>query len=431
MATKEALGGLDDQLTLQVDGRRISNATRYSFTRGILQQPSTFSFTVGSGDLSRELLSAMRPRQRVTLFLGNTKIFTGLIEDTTASPGSGATEVSVEGRDLLAPLTKNYVLEEKAWGTPTYFDLTKEVLKLVGYQNTKLVAGNVANRNAASRVKSKHKGGQKSVEVIETNLSTPSGAKIEYQKVDCEIGQSWWDFLVAQYKRIGLYLWCGADGDLILARPTAFMEPIYSIYRYRGQDRTTGNVKSHAFANRTSARHAWCRVYGKGRPDKNGQIALYGEWNDFEMLAMGFTDCLVLHDNDCKTVQDCQYKARRTLAEERRANRTLVYTVSGHTVPVLGSPSERAIWTPDTVVRVDDDELAFPYLENYDNRLMDQGIHEDMYIEKVEFSRDASGTVTKLHLLRQTDLMYLGEDTEVLGESEVKRESVPLLVDPL
>lgn len=426
-----ALGGLDDQLTLQVDGRRISNATRYAFSRAILQQPSTFSFTIGSGDLAREIMSAIRPRQRVNLFLGNTKIFTGLVEDPTSSPSSGATEVTIEGRDMLAPLTKDHVLDEKAWGTPTYFDMTKEVMKIVGYQHTNLIAGNVANRNASSRVKAKLKGNQKAVEVVETNLSTPSGAKIEYQKVDCEIGQTWFDFLVAQYKRIGLYLWCGADGDLVLARPTAFMEPIYSIYRYRGQDRTTGNVVSHSFQNRTSARHAWCRVYGKGRPDKSGHIALYNEWNDFEMLAMGFTDCLVLHDNDCKTIQDCQYKAKRTLAEERRANRTLVYTVSGHTAPVLGSPSERAIWTPDTVVRVDDDEIAFPYLENYDNRLMDQGIHEDMYIEKVEFSRDNSGTVTKLHLMRQTDLMYLGEDTEVLGESEVKRESVARLVDPL
>jgi prophage tail gpP-like protein len=424
----------DDVFTLQINGYKYTHFTRFSFTRGIIRQPSTFSFTIGSGELARKLMLEAQSRDAVQLFVGTTKIFTGIIEDVNANNSSGGTEVTLEGRDRMAPLTKEYVLDEKAFGSPTYFDLTKQVLDIVGYQNTTLVAGNDANRKAAARVAAKLKGGQKSVAIIPTNLTTSTGAKIEYQKIDCEIGQTWFDFLVSQYKRVGLYLWCGADGNLVLARPTSYMFPSYSVQRYRGISRDECNIIKSSFTNRTSGRHARCRVYGKGRPDKDGHIALYGNWEDYEMLRMGYTETRVEHDEDCKTQRDCQYKAKRLIAEERRANRTLKYTVQGYTVPVFGEEWHRAIWTPDTVVRVDDDEYSFTHLTDArdDNALAnDQGIHENMYLESVEFTLDGSGATTTLSLMRESDMMFLGDETEVMGDSEIKRETVTTIADPI
>lgn len=187
------------------------------------------------------------------------------------------------------------------------------------------------------------------------------------------------------------------------------------------------------------------RCYGKGRPDKKGQIAIYGDALDFEMYEMGFRDVLTLHDSDCKTYQDCQHRAKRHLADERRANRTLVYPVSGHTTPSLIEPGKMAIWAPDTVARVKEDEISWwgqeikkkgsRFTERYNSRgnyiggdwtyiKVAGGIDEDMYIEKVEFIRDENGTRSNLHLMVKDDLYYLGEDTELHNESEQYRNEV-------
>jgi prophage tail gpP-like protein len=402
------LGGTDDRIKLFVDGEQVKICTRYSLKRGILVQPSTFSMTLGSGDLARELLGKFRPGLEVALTIGNTGVFSGVLEDPSAG-GSEATEVTIEGRDWLAPLAKTDVIDEIQFGSPTYFELVKEVMKLVGYENTQLIAGNDANRSSTSRIAAKAKPAAQVVESIETGTKPGNlGAKIQYNTIKCEIGQSWFDFLVSQLKKVGLYLWCSGEGDLILAKPTAAMGPIYQIKRYRGIPRTMGSVISGTITNRTSGRHAWCRVYGKGGPDKNGRRANFGDWPDQEMIVLGYQNWRVIYDNDCATWREGQYIAKRTLAEERRQNRTLTYTLAGHTVPSLAEPDVMAIWTPDTVVRVDDDELAFPGEEK-------TGIHENLYVESVEMSRGPQ-TQTVVHLMREHDLKYLGEDTDNEGK---------------
>jgi hypothetical protein len=184
------------------------------------------------------------------------------------------------------------------------------------------------------------------------------------------------------------------------------MAPIYSLRRKRGETKKYNNIETHSYSNKTSSRHKWVRCYGKGKPDKKGQFPIYGDWHDDEMREMGFPDSdrLVIHEEKARNETECSYHAKRKLAEERRRNRTLSYVVYGHETEALDS-TQAAVWAPDTMVRVDDDELSFAGKSNV-------GIREDMYIEKVEFRRDESGTYSTLHLMRKIDLLYLGEDPD-------------------
>ena len=77
------------------------------------------------------------------------------------------------------------------------------------------------------------------------------------------------------------------------------------------------------------------------------------------------------------------------MAESRRAGFNLTYTVAGHTFPTLGT-GERGVWTPDTVVDVDDDEF---------------GLYGSFYVEQVGFRRQPQ-TTTELTLLRPADLVF-------------------------
>jgi prophage tail gpP-like protein len=401
---------LGEGVELYVAGKLIHRYTQYNFTRGVMEQPATFSFTFGSGDIARDLLVMLKPLTPVQLKVGGTLVFTGVLEDPSCDNSSGATEITLQGRDMMYRLVKNSMRDERQWSAPTYIDLTRMILKYAGYKDDVVIAGNDANIAASSRVKAIKKSKKRRiVETIQTNMVSASGAKISYETVTGHIGESCFDFLVRNYKRAGLYLMCGYDGKPILTIPDADLQPHYALTRYRGIPHWPGTILSHNYTNRTSGRHANVKCCGKGRPDKHGQLPIVGSVDDIEMKQMGFgeEDCLTLHDSNAVDIKQCEHIAKRHLAAERRANRTLSYVTPGHVVRSLVEPGKLAIWTPDTTVRVDDDELGWPSEEQ-------KGIHENCYLEKVDLYQSANGgTFSRLHLMRWSDIQYLGDDADL------------------
>jgi prophage tail gpP-like protein len=134
------------------------------------------------------------------------------------------------------------------------------------------------------------------------------------------------------------------------------------------------------------------------------------------MTSYGFQNARVVTDEDCKSNAEAEYIARRTCAEERRAGWQLVYTVSGHTYPSQFAKNSFGVWVPDTVCRVDDDELD---------------IHGNFYVESVTYRRSPE-TTTELTLMRPQDLVFadklFDQQTQVGGgatKQGKKSEAVP------
>ena len=113
------------------------------------------------------------------------------------------------------------------------------------------------------------------------------------------------------------------------------------------------------------------------------------------MVALGFDRPKVIRDAKCANAAQGEYLARRTIAEANRAGINYTCTVAGHTFPTLRT-GERAVWTPDTVVYVQDDEFD---------------IEGPWYVEQVGFRRQPQ-TTTELTLLRIQDLIF-AEDAAV------------------
>jgi prophage tail gpP-like protein len=82
------------------------------------------------------------------------------------------------------------------------------------------------------------------------------------------------------------------------------------------------------------------------------------------------------------------------IAEANRRGYQVKYTVPGHSTPSAKDGRVRAIWTPNQVVSVDDEEF---------------GIKEDMWISDVEFARNPQ-TETNLVLMRRKDLVFAREE---------------------
>lgn len=391
------IGAHEDTIRLRVAGQQIKIAENYEVKLNILQQPSAFTLRLGSAETAAEILKRCSPISPFELYIGPSQIMSGRVY-SRGCPSISATMVEIKGRDHIAALFDDEIQSDYTFPDKTYYDLTRKVLNIVGMREQTagptpkfvLYTDNDANRALISKVATT-KGRKKGQLATQIRTGATDGAgQVVYQTIKATVGTSWFQFLQQQYKLAGLFLWATGEGNFVLAQPRADQEPAYKIHRTRGERQDFGNIVACRYQDDVTFRHSACIVHGRGGVGKNGRAKIEGYYADPEMADYGFNHVRVVQDDDVKTVKEAEYVARKTLAEERRAGWQLEYTMSGHVIPSLKGKDGSAIWCPDMVCRVDDEELD---------------IHGNFYIEGVTFSR-GSETTTTVTLMRPEDLIF-------------------------
>lgn len=399
MPTDLELGGSSDQVLLRLGSEDLKIVESYEVRVSVLQQPGAFSLRLGWAKTAADLLKHYPPGTPFELYIGPSLVMSGLTYGR-AQPSSNYTQIELKGRDYLAVLFDDEVQKEQSFTDDTYYKLTRRILDQVGLKEdlgdgqggpTRFVLedNNDNNRTVVSRVKAKPRSKGEVVELIETGNKTGAG-KVFYKSAKAKTGTRWFDFLQEQYKFRGLFLMSTGSGNFALFRPRADMDPTCQITRSRGATRKQGDAVSCRFQDDTTMRHATYVVYGRGGSGKEGRDQIRGKHVDDEMVAYGFRNTRTVIDDDCKSSKEADFIARRMCAEERRGGWQLEYTVSGHTFPSMVAKGGFGVWAPDTVCRVEDDELD---------------IHGNFYVESVTFSRSPE-TTTAITLMRPQDLIF-------------------------
>lgn len=384
----DVTGDLDDRVSVRLgplapggDAFDAPILESYEVTRSLLTQPTTFSARFGWGDVARDLLDVLPPRLPFQLVVNGAVQMTGTLDGYEASDGGGATEITIRGRDVMAPLHDAFIRAELSLQDITYAQLAEKALDATVGAHT-LFYTNEDNRKLTTGIGVRQTGAP---QTDPTQSSKGPTAK----QLKAHIGDRWYEYLKRQLDRAGLFLWAGGLGEFILSEPNAAQAPAYQIVRRRGQERNAVNVIRASYRNDTVQRYSECIVHGRGGGRKFGRSKIAGSYTDQEMVAWGFDRPLVARDVQVTNEEQAAFYARRKLAEARRAGWSLTYLVAGHTVPsLLGG--ERAVWAPDTVVAVDDGEY---------------GIQGNYYIERVVFRRGPE-TTTELTLQRPEDLVF-------------------------
>lgn len=401
--------GIKDDVTMVVAGSEVRISTGYEVHQSVLQQPGSFSFTAGqreqitklirketgSGDAEsnrRAVGGVFGPGADFKLYVSDKLRMSGKTDGFRATARGGAgTELSIFGRDTLAPLHDAHIHHEISFRDATYKSLVATVLEIVGLDPSKLDAtraGAIADLKLKAGVKVRDLIPAREVKDILKDDGKTSGAV--HSVLQTKVGDRWMDFVRKQLDRAGLFLWGGADGKIILSVPSANSAPIYKILRRRGQTRNEVNVTHADLLFDTRPMNTYAVVYGRGNGRKGGRPKAIGESVDDLMYALGFppSRAISIRDAHCKNQAQAAYLAQRKLAEGRRSGYQLVYTLAGHSTPALGGG--RAVWTPDTVVQVEDEEF---------------GIKENMWIDSVTFNRNPS-TQTTIRLMRNYDVIF-------------------------
>jgi len=383
----DVTGDLSDRVRVVIGGQDVIVATGYDVEQSILEQPSHFTLRLGWGNVLAGLIPLVQPNTPFQLFVGDTPRFTGAIDgyEVSGDASSGGT-ITIHGRDNLAPIHDAFIELETSFDNATYFGMVEAAIAAV-LPGFILVGDNNANRKLTSGI------GVKPIAEPSGDADVlPTGPTAKQLRT--RIGERMFEFISRQLQRAGLFLWAAGDGSFVLSEPNGNQAPMYRIIRQRGQTRNAVNVISFHHRNATEMRYSEATVYGRGGGKKFGRTKVNGSFDDIEMQAFGFHRPLVLHDGSVTNAEQAEFYARRKLAETRRAGWSLVYTVAGSSVPSIGGP--RAVWTPDTVVAVDDDEL---------------NIHGNFYLEKVAFRRNPH-TTTELTLMRGEDLVFATGEAE-------------------
>lgn len=423
MATKDELGGAHDTIGLKLGGVDIKIAESYEVKVSILQQPSAFSLRLGSDGSAADILSMAAPGTPFELSVitgGTPRVISSGLVDSRGVPSGQYTQVEIRGRDYLAQLFDSYVIEEQSFPQKTFYELTRKVMDLVDLTTDKghfLQAVNDINRQLLTGVHVSAR--NESQLATELNTGSFSGTgELVYKTMKAQLGTRYYDFLQQQFKLAGLFLWASPDKTFVLSRPRADQPASFNIFRSRGVgNQTRSNVIDCRFNDDTAMRHTEAVIYGRSGGGKKGVEICRGQFVDDEMFnysqISGYRKNIVVHDADVKDQAECEYVARRILSDERRAGWQLEYTVAGHQVPSVNSFTGQAIWGPDTVARVDDEELHHPSDPSLNFK-------KNFYIEAVTYSCNSQKT-TKITLMRPGDLLFatsLQDDGELIQRKQ-------------
>lgn len=422
MGYSDLLGSVDDAVTILLDGEPIGTVKSYSVRMGIITQPASFDMVVGMSSSVKEIRKRFPIRTPFELQINGATQMSGLIDGITPA-ASGETTVAIKGRDVLAPLHDTRAVADLSFGAVTYRELTERILSLVGYENYALEFTNRANRQAVASTTIAETGPPRDTRTmaifVAAGASTTAASiaasaaagvvssipTVKYKTVVpnpllLKFGEKPYELLRRELDRAGLFFWAAGSGYFVLSEPNAKQVPTYLIRRQRGQTRNEVNVETFTYQDDVTGRFAEYIIEGRTGGKKKGKSRVRGSYVDDEMVGYGFGTSTsppgvvqkIFAARDEKAVSDEQarYLARKRAAEQRNAGWKLIYEVPGHTTTVLGSSGKRAIWTIDTMVEVQDEEL---------------GVSGVYYIESLEHSRSTK-TTTRLNLMRPEDLIF-------------------------
>jgi prophage tail gpP-like protein len=396
--TNDAEGGLDtDVVTLTIGGRELSNFESYEITSSILEVPNSFAARLGHSGIVRELIALCPPNAPYELRISGQLQASGNLDGYSVPSDAGAT-LELKGRDILAPLHDAYIREEESFANKSYLDIVQVALAQAGVRPGGVVLhDNAANRRSMSGAEAKARTPRNVEEIV---LEKGTGGVVQ-KTVVARMSETWLGFLRTHLDRAGLFLWPTASGDWCLARPNPFQEPLYALTldpaRQEDDRGFRGGVRRDTYRNGVEPpRYSEVIVYSRTSSKKYGRTKVKSGFVDEEMLALGIDRPLTLKDADVATPEQAERLAQRKLAEGRRATFSLSYTTHGHTARAV-SGAGRAVWTPDTVVALDDREA---------------GLSGNFYVDAVTFRRSAGGTSTTLKLSRPADILFGDEPDE-------------------
>lgn len=451
--TNNQIGTRDDVVRIELNNDAVEIAESYEVRVSILRQPNSFTIRLGSGDLARVLLARYPHGTPFALFIGGNPQFSGFTHKVGAEGSTGATEVTLSGRDWLAVLHDKQIRDVKSYTDASAVDLVKYQLAEVDMAARSVVGDDSATRSIrtgvgvsaftpspapgavgapipgdttfskyptasayAHAIAAKFLPGFEhgdaltysqafDVALADWNKWQATKAKVAAIKagtipnpnivrysISTEVGKTRLAFLMEHLAHAGLVLRGTATGEFIVAGINPNQSPLFRLARQRGTSANAVNIERASFYDDASEQIDTCTIWGRNPGKKKGRGRVRGHVKgeaDDTDVGNGFRE-VVLRDMHATSPDDAALMGKRMIAEAARQGWHLSYVVSGHSQRTLLPGGPWGVLCADIIVDVQDDEF---------------GIHGPMYVETCTYRRSSDGTTTELNLVRPTDIV--------------------------
>lgn len=362
--------GVEDRVRLTLNHDDVLVSESYEVDIGIMEQPCRFRMRLGHGGLARDLLAKYPKGSTFRLYIAGRPQFSGITDANAANGSTGATEITISGRDYLSMLYDDEITEVKSYVDVSMADLVRAQLDTVGLADAALFKSNEATRKIRSGA---------GVKAFSEPQESGANAQLHYNVIT-RIGERRLDFLKKNLDHAGLFLWSNEAGDFVISSPNTEQEPLFRFVRQRGGGaRNVVNIVSVDFSDDNSRRISECVVWARHGGKKFQRTKVRGSFEDPELTTDGVLHRRVFRDANVTTDAEAEFYARRRIAGAGREGYRISYQFAGHTAPTLSGGM--AVIVPDVMCEVDDDEL---------------GIKGLFYIENVKYSGAPTTTTARL-----------------------------------
>lgn len=410
-------------------GRIIKNWKEYSYVSNFLTPTDGWHFTVGNELLSDDIIDRLEIGRRVTLSINGHIQGDGFIDDVIGSGGRSSNEITITGRDRLAPVVDSMIdpTQYRFSDGQTLFDVLFAVFKPYGWSDpdTQYLISNEANRNIIT-------GQSKGVPTSLGKKHKPLKSFLMHQLKPYP-NEHAFAFAARLAQRHGQWIWVSSEGNsLIIATPDFDQDARHRIRHKRGVTSLPNNVEDWEVRRDASEQPTIIVATGFGGGGEFGRgglkVAIINELTGLDEigalridvinalaphkdaklvgrlvdLTMAGVDpntiaprerrypnapfrALFLNDDESKTIEQLENFAVREMALKQRQAFQATYHFEGH--ENNGQP-----WCVDAIADVDDDYGK---------------VHEPLWILGRTFSKSrTSGAKTKVELIRKHTLEF-------------------------
>jgi prophage tail gpP-like protein len=428
MATFKVSGTeVDDAVRIILGEQECLMVEQYEISIAYMQVPNAFSITVGSGETALAIMQRFPKNTRFRCMIGPVTVFSGRT-DGFRRANAGATQILLSGRDAMAKLVRAHIEEDHNLTQATYEELARHAIQGAGISGYSLTFDTAAQRAAVTGTPivetSTIKVPVSANDLLGLSVDSAKGQDLNFaplaitppliertitkitgfrsdNPIQAKAGTTWFEWVRQQLEKGGIFLRAGVDPDgidefvFVIGSPSADQPALYTLINARGgfDGKNVVNVLQPQFNDVAIARAGRYIVFGSKGSGKDGRSKVVGVYEDPEMIAAGYTEAHVQQVPTVKSAEHATFLARKNAATLRRQERSLIYPVPNrHTAPLGRDPTQRAVFAPDTVVHLKDDE---------------HGIESDFWVERASFKGDANnGRMTELALMWPEDLIY-------------------------
>jgi prophage tail gpP-like protein len=368
----------DDASIVLEDGTPLRRWSEYEINCDLLTPSDGWSFTFGSAKEWSTVQSLLRPGSKVEIHIGDNRLLVGFVDvvSVQSSHGSGVA-VNVQGRDILRPLCKASIKPSFRIKGQTVRGMLEKVLEMYYMTPPTLDVDNKANRALVGVTTgfSPQDRSDKLAKQIEHLQAQPNERAI--------------DFVTRHLRRHGLWLWTGADGQIIVSGPTYEQEPSYEIVRKLGTKRVL--YKNATYKLDQTDVPSYLEVRGRATTKEWEKTSVRASVQNTDAKTKHFVEPVYVQHDEATTQEQADAFARQELTRLRQDERVYSVVAADHKDRATG---QRFMY--DTVATVDDEFV---------------GLQESMYVSSVTYRKSKSaGTETELRCVPLGSIQFSDVD---------------------